>query len=42
MKNPIIGLQSTSVIKTSSQVRMRNSGFSYKCHGQSTLSIRCR
>lgn len=42
MNNPVINLQRTSASKRSSQARMRNSGFSFNCHGQSTLSINCR
>ncbi|EGY58654.1 hypothetical protein HMPREF1027_01164 [Lactobacillus iners] len=42
MKNPVVNLQKTPASKISSSVRMRNSGFSFNCRGQSTLSINCR
>lgn len=41
MNNPIIGLQRTVATKSNSNIRMRNSGFSFNCRGQSTLSINC-
>lgn len=41
--NPIIKLQSKSAksLNTNGPVAMRNSGFSFSCRGQSTLSINC-
>ncbi len=43
MQNAVISLQriSSSHLNNSDIVRCHNSGFSYKCTGQSTLSIRC-
>ena len=39
MRNPVVNLQKTPASKISSSVRMRNSGFSFNCRGQSTLSF---
>ncbi|WP_282458992.1 hypothetical protein [Ligilactobacillus aviarius] len=41
--NPIIKLQGkpAKTLSTNGHVAMRNSGFSFSCRGQSTLSIRC-
>lgn len=41
MTNPVIKLQGTPANETNTHVVMRNSGFSYSCRGQSTLSISC-